>query len=122
MVAKGNKIMIDLQKTWKIGLSNKKDILSQYVVADSFDDAIKVAQNTFYARLYQLDTGLVCKAGQKCCTLTTLSHPLRFGFGNGHTTIHPKDNDTVYTMLDKAIAKDFVTSDITEVYYHEYLN
>ena len=113
--------MLDLKNTWKIGLSNKRDILTQYIIADSFDDAIKKAQNTFRARLYQLDTGNITKAGQKACNKTVILHSLRFGFCGGWATIHPKNHDTVFTMLNKAKNKDFVNSEITEVYYHECL-
>ncbi len=110
-----------LNETWTIGLSSKTDTLTQYIVADSFDKAIQAAQNTFFARLFRLDTGNITKAGQKTCNETIIHHALRFGLVNGHTTIHPKGHDTVFTMLDKAKAKDFVTSDITEIYAHKYL-
>ena len=93
-----------------------------YVHADSFDKAIKIVENHFFARLYGLDTGVTVKAGQRCCSNTVISHPLRFGFANGHTTIHPEGHETVYQMMEKSIARDFVTSDIEEIYYHRYLS
>ena len=121
---------MEIKKTWRIGLSNKRDILTQYIVADSFDDAITKAQNTFDSRLYGLDAGKVCKAGQKYCNKTVINHPLRFGFCGGWTTVRPAaGHDTIDTMLAKAISQQCnknglnaaESGEITEIYWHEYL-
>ena len=97
--------MLDLNKSWKIELSNKKRSLTQYVEASDSDEAIKKAKDTFYARLTKLDENCQTVLFQKACDKTIATSPLEFGFCGGWVTVYPSGDDTIYSMVKKAVLK-----------------
>ena len=115
---------MDLNNSYVIRLSfgkNYRKILTQVIEAENADIAIKKAQNTFHFRLYGSGYKRIAKEFQKCCPLTIIRQPLRFGFCGGWTTIHP-ENDTIFSMLKKACKSDIVQGrEITEItkYYEK---
>ena len=91
----------------KAGKNNRK-WLTQVIEAETSDEAIAKAMNTFDFRLHLSGYKRITKETQKCCKLTKIGYPLRFGFCAGWTTIKPDKNDTIYTMLEKAEKSKFV--------------
>jgi hypothetical protein len=109
---------MDLERTYKIDFTfNKGKDLTQYIEADNADQAIRLAKSSFHCNLASCGRRLVSIGFQKACKLSKVNKPLRFGFGNGWTTVRPDGNDTIHTMLKKAMDNKFTEGKpIEEVY------
>lgn len=107
---------MNLNNAYRIILSDDKGIpYIQYIEADSLDEAIAKAKNTFSARLYNLGQRYKGSEGQKACNKSKLRGRLLFSFAGGHITLQCLGS-TIFEMLEVARAHDFVEGrEITEI-------
>ncbi len=77
---------IDLKNSYRVILKigRYKKQLIQYIEANTMDEAIKKAKNTFYGRRYLLcGKGSISSLTEKACELKLLKGKYKFHFENG---------------------------------------